>query len=215
MTFPTGNAARRGYTLMEMLLVVAITVAMAAMVLPALSGPMQDQRLLKAADLIRAEFNTARLTAMKSGRIQLFRYDVGANTYALEAWQGEADDTDPAASPTTPAAPATPLMTARQEGPIHTLDPATADAGQLPSNVLFYHGQTATDARSAQVEGTASSTSASATGEAKQIVFYPDGTATDASLVLTNERCFVEIKLRGLTGQSQASELLSEQELSR
>ena len=45
------------------------------------------------------------------------------------------------------------------------------------------------------------------------IVFYPDGTTTDASLVLTNERFFVELRLRGLTGQSQASDLLSQQEI--
>jgi Arc/MetJ family transcription regulator len=44
-------------------------------------------------------------------------------------------------------------------------------------------------------------------------VFYPDGTATDARLVLTNERAFVELQLRGLTGFSRASELLAQEEL--
>jgi len=32
------------------------------------------------------------------------------------------------------------------------------------------------------------------------IVFYPDGSTSDARLVLTNERYFVEVRLRGLTG---------------
>ena len=209
MTSRIGNPRRRGYTLMEMLLVVAIMVTVAAMVLPALYGPMQDQRLLKAADLIRAEWATTRLTAMKTGRIQLFRYDVGANTYAVEAWQGDMDDADPQVSAT---ATSTPQMTARQEGD-KTTDPAALDAGKLPNSVTFFQGQTTSDARSAQVDGSASSTSAPSTGDSQKIVFYPDGTTTDASLTLTNERCFVQLNLRGLTGQSQASGLLSQQEL--
>lgn len=209
MTSRIGSPRRHGYTLMEMLLVVAIMVTVAAMVLPALYGPMQDQRLRKAADLIRAEWATTRLTAMKTGRIQLFRYDVGANTYALEAWQGDSDDTDPQVPAT---AASTPRMTARQEGD-KTADPAALDAGKLPTDITFFQGQTTSDARSAQVDGTASSQTGSSSGESQMIVFYPDGTTTDATLTLTNERCFVQLKLRGLTGQSQASDLLSQQEL--
>jgi type II secretory pathway pseudopilin PulG len=197
---------------MEMLLVLAIMVAVAALVLPALRGPMEDQQLRKAAELIRADWATTRVTAMKTGRIQLFRYDVGANTYTLEAWQGDADDAEPQASAT--AAPE-PTMTAGQDGDI-THGPASPGLGTLPSNITFYRGEMVSDARSAQVDGTASNpsaSSASSSGSSQMIVFYPDGTATDASLVLTNERFFVELRLRGLTGQSQASDLLSQQEI--
>ena len=194
---------------MEMLLVLAIMVAVAAMVLPALRGSMEDQQLRKAADLIRADWATLRVTAMKTGRIQLFRYDVGANTYTLETWQGDADDAEPQAS--AMAAPE-PTMTAGQNSD-STNGLASAGLGTLPSNITFNRGEVASDARSAQVDGAASNPSASSSGSSQMIVFYPDGTTTDASLVLTNERFFVELRLRGLTGQSQASDLLSQQEI--
>ncbi|MCY2992968.1 MAG: prepilin-type N-terminal cleavage/methylation domain-containing protein [Planctomycetota bacterium] len=209
MTSRIGNPPPRGFTLMEMLLVLAIMVAVAAMVLPALRGSMEDQQLRKAADLIRADWATLRVTAMRTGRIQLFRYDVGANTYTLETWQGDADDAELQASAT--AAPE-PTMTVGQNSD-STNGLASAGLGTLPSNITFNRGEVASDARSAQVDGAASNPSASSSGSSPMIVFYTDGTTTDASLVLTNERFFVELRLRGLTGQSQASDLLSQQEI--
>ncbi len=193
---------------MEMLLVLAIMVAVAAMVLPALRGSMEDQQLRKAADLIRADWATLRVTAMKTGRIQLFRYDVGANTYTLETWQGDVDDAEQASATAAPE----PTMTAGQNSD-STNGLASVGLGTLPSNITFNRGEVVSDARSAQVDGAASNPSASSSGSSQRIVFYPDGTTTDASLVLTNERFFVELRLRGLTGQSQASDLLSQPEI--
>lgn len=50
---------------MELMLVLAILVAVAGLVMPALQGPLNDQRLLKSADLVRAQWTKARVTAMK------------------------------------------------------------------------------------------------------------------------------------------------------
>jgi type II secretory pathway pseudopilin PulG len=191
-----------------MLLVLAIVVAVTSLVLPALFGPMRDQQLRKAGDLVRAQWAKARLAAMKSGRIHLFRYEVGANTFMFEPWQGDQDDTSSSAGT---ASGALPTSTAAGAGNV-----PLSDDWQLPSGVTFYRGDTASDARSAQVEGgDATATSQPAvSGTSRPIVFYPDGTATDARVVLTNERFFVELQLRGLTGTSIASDLLSQEELS-
>jgi hypothetical protein len=86
-------------------------------------------------------------------------------------------------------------------------------AGQrLPDGVQFFMGETQADNRLAQ---TAADTAAPAAENAvSPIVFYPDGSTSDARLVLTNERFFVELSLRGLTGMVRVSELLSSEELS-
>ena len=76
------------------MLVLAVLVAVGAMVLPALHGPLEDQRLLKSADLIRAQWTKARVTAMKNGRMYVFRYVTATDQYAIEPWSGEVDATE-------------------------------------------------------------------------------------------------------------------------
>jgi hypothetical protein len=191
---------------MEMLLVMAVLVAVGAMVLPALHGPLEDQRLLKSADLIRAQWTKARVTAMKNGRLYVFRYVTATDEYAIEPWSGEADSTE--ASQEALSMETLPLPQATTEKR-HML----GVAGQrLPDGVQFFLGETQTDNRLAQ---TAADMAAPAADNAvPPIVFYPDGSTSDARLVLTNERLFVEITLRGLTGMVRVSELLTSEELS-
>jgi len=188
-----------------MMLVLAVLVAVGAMVLPALHGPLEDQRLLKSADLIRAQWTKARVTAMKNGRMYVFRYVTATDEYAIEPWSGEADATE--ASQQALSMETLPLPQATSEKR-HML----GVAGQrLPDGVQFFLGETQTDTRLAQ---TAADTAAPADNAVPPIVFYPDGSTSDARLVLTNERLFVEITLRGLTGMVRVSELLTSEELS-
>nr|MBC8875895.1 hypothetical protein [Planctomycetota bacterium] len=63
---------------MEMMLVLAVMVAVAGLAYPAIQGAMDDQRLRRAGDLVRAEWARARVTAMKTGRMHVFRYEVGS-----------------------------------------------------------------------------------------------------------------------------------------
>jgi len=189
-----------------MMLVLAVLVAVGAMVLPALHGPLEDQRLLKSADLIRAQWTKARVTAMKNGRMYVFRYVTATDEYAIEPWSGEADATE--ASQEALSMETLPLPQATTEKR-HML----GVAGQrLPDGVQFFMGETQADNRLAQ---TAADTAAPAAENAvSPIVFYPDGSTSDARLVLTNERFFVELTLRGLTGMVRVSELLNSEELS-
>ena len=68
------------------------------------------------------------------------------------------------------------------------------------------------DARAANFMGQ-NDLGTSGADSASSIVFYPDGSTSDAKLTLTNERCFVEIKIRGLTGTIRVSDLLAAEEL--
>jgi hypothetical protein len=192
-----------------MMLVLAILVAASALAYPALHGPMSDQRLRKAADLVLAQWSKARLTAMRTGQMQVFQYEIGTEfyqvqprfdgTFALEA----SADADQLMAPS-------PLM---QDANLDGRDSLLGVAGQrLPSGATFFTGSTEMDARMTQLQGDAPSVLSSGS-MAQPIIFYPDGTTTQARLVLTNERFFVELRLRGLTGLGRASGLLSLEEI--
>lgn len=60
-------AGRRGFTLVELLLVLALLVVVAALAAPGLSGPWSGQRLRDAAGTVRNEVAQARLAALRSG----------------------------------------------------------------------------------------------------------------------------------------------------
>jgi len=198
---------RRAMSLMELMLVLAVLVAVAALVFPALQGPMNDQRLLKSADLIRAQWTKARVAAMKNGQMVVFRYVTSGDEYAIEPWAADADGIEASQQALLGDTPDLPRSTGEKPRPLGI-------SGQrLPDGILFFQGETQMDARFAQVTSDTSAV-VSPDGSPPPIVFYPDGSASDARLVLTNERFFVEITLRGLTGMVRVSELLSEEELS-
>lgn len=189
------------------MLVLAVLVSVAALVWPALQGPLDDQRLLKSADLIRAQLTSARVMAMKNGRLYVFRYVIGSDEYAVEPWSGEADTIEFSRAATTEQSTTVPRSTDEKSHPLGV-------AGQrLPDGIQFFSGETQADARSAEVAVDESAASSSAGGP-PPIVFYPDGSTSDASVLLTNERCFVQVALRGLTGMVRVSELISSEELS-
>ncbi|MBN2217459.1 MAG: prepilin-type N-terminal cleavage/methylation domain-containing protein, partial [Pirellulales bacterium] len=64
---PVQPMDRRGVTLIELLLVLAILALVAATAWPSLERSLADQRLRDAADTIRAEWQHARAQAMSSG----------------------------------------------------------------------------------------------------------------------------------------------------
>jgi len=76
---------RRGFTLTEVLLVLALLVILATMSWPALDRAFSGTRLRKAADQVRAGFSGARVEAMQSGEVQLFRYAIDSAEYRIES----------------------------------------------------------------------------------------------------------------------------------
>jgi prepilin-type N-terminal cleavage/methylation domain-containing protein len=200
---------RSGLTLIEMILVLAVLVAAAAIALPALHGPMSDQRLRKAGDLVLAQWARARLTAMKTGQMQVFRYEIGTDLYQVQPRLDESFFLEGSADASQLMAPNMLLQNPNRDG----RDSLLGVAGQrLPSGVTFFTGRTEMDSRVGQLQNEDPSI-AMAGSMVQPIIFYPDGTTTQARIVLTNERFFVELKLRGLTGISRSSGLLTIEEI--
>lgn len=75
---------KSGFTLIEIVLVIAIMLALASASVPLLTGTLEIQRLRSAADTVRAEWTEARIRAMEDGQIQCFRCRLGANEILVD-----------------------------------------------------------------------------------------------------------------------------------
>jgi Tfp pilus assembly protein FimT len=77
---------------LELLLVLALMVAAAAVALPSLRNSFSDQRLQKAAEQIRAEWTRARIRAIKTGQTQVFRHTLYSHNYVttpVASWEDD------------------------------------------------------------------------------------------------------------------------------
>src|SRR6266496_1137126 len=69
------SSSRRAFTLLEVMLVMAILVAVAAVAWPQIHRAYESVRLRKAADQVQAGLSHARVEAMSSGVTQVFRFE--------------------------------------------------------------------------------------------------------------------------------------------
>ena len=189
--------ASDGFTLVEVLLVVAIVVIVAALVWPAMEKPLAYRRLHSAADEVRTEWCQARTEAMRSGRTYAFRYEVGGDHYYSEPDRG------PEANTAT-GAPASASSTGG-----NTPSPADAAAPvenkTLPTGVKFLGQQPAENTTTAP--SAASAQNQPAAGWSEPIFFYPDGTASDVQLILScNQSYALRVMLRGSTATATVAD---------
>lgn len=186
-----------GFTLVEMMIVLAVLAMVAAFGLPAVNRMSSRGQLADAAGQIRAELGRARLDAIRSGVPRQFRFQLGGRRFEISSRAasvggdvdlfgdfGAAEDTDQSPEPVT-----------EQEGDDaveHELDDGVCfaqDLAQLPPSGVDPLGDesaTTTDADQ---------------NWSLPIVFYPDGRTLNAHFLLADDHdYYVEITLRGLTG---------------
>lgn len=195
---------RSGLTLLEVLLVLAVMVLMAAVTMPILNGTFEGRKLRRAADVIRADWGRARVQAIRTGVEWAFVYEPGTGRYTIAQYS-------PYQPPTIPSS-----ITPEEQRNFDYGD------GLLPVGVRFDQGQTASDSRSDALLGdgggsgggaggaTGAGGTAASGGGPMTILFYPDGTAQQTQLRLVNDRnWYVQLDLRGLTGTASVSEVLA------
>ena len=118
----------RGYTLLEMIVVLAIVASFLAIALPAVFRPLTKAELRDAAQQVQAALLDARTRAVESGVAQEFRYEPGGRRYEIRARGQEGDGTPPAA-PNLAAAGAT-----AQPANVAVLEPLDE---VLPDGIVF------------------------------------------------------------------------------
>lgn len=203
---------------MELLLVLAIVVLLAAVSVPTLRSTLRNQQLTRAGDIVRIEWARAHVKAMKTGQIQMFRYQVGGQGFRVEPWAAGDDmlETNMSVDPNAmnPYAPgfgtaASPQNELPPNVRIDEYGNPESDRYRLPDDITFVAGDARTESRAMKIE--------EAILEAERrlewsrpILFYPDGSTSDAFVVVGSpQQRGIRIDLRGLTGTAKVSEISS------
>jgi type II secretion system protein H len=196
---------KRGFTLIELLLVLAILVILAATAAPVLRGTMQDAALRSAADQIRVEWTRANVRAMKTGRIQVFRFEQGGTQFSVQPYAAADDEIE--------AAPAVQgFGSAEEEVTSPRLDKTLSVT--LPEGVTFASGEALTEGRAMSIEQDISQANRFDGNWSQPILFYPDGSSSDAFVIVVNEReVGIRVNLRGMTGGVTLGEITDVKDL--
>ena len=194
-SFPDRRSTRRGYTLLELLIVVAVMLVVASLTLPALNRPFAKSKLRDAAKQLRVALARARLEAIRAGAPQQFRYLPGAGVFEISAKS---------------AAEGGGFLPVAGEGGVEEA-PAGEDSTyaaaaryELPEGVRFF------DPSAPEIPPDEPDSIPSETDESwsAPIVFYPNGRTVNARLRLYGEYdYYVDVTLRGLTGASRIGEI--------
>jgi type II secretory pathway pseudopilin PulG len=202
---------RRGATLLELLLVLAILVAVAAVAAPSLNRTLENHRLTSAAEQVQSHCAAARAAALRTGQTHALLVEPGGGGYLIEPW------TDVDVLLGDQAAPA---LMGLGANPPHAAagDPTIGRQRQLPEGVLFAEAEFAGEQRTAEALAQASVAGGpgSATGGVMPILFFPDGTASTARIVLANQQGrYVAVEVRGLTGMARVGQVFADDPLAR
>ncbi len=215
-----------GMTLVEILVVLALLVVIGGLVVPIFAGSIASVRLRRAGDQVVTGWSRARAGAIESGQPYQFRFTPESGTFVIEPWTGllgeegaaatnssTASSTSGAATSTTTSSSSSTSATASSESSDETT--AAAVNGALPEEIVFQKGELAVEDYESG-ERSVGSLQDAGESESIPILFFPDGTASEASVLLTNgKKQFVRVTLRGLTGVGRASEVLTQEELQR
>ena len=176
---------RAGLTLIELLLVIAIIVVVAALSIPAIQRTLKSQGIRSGADRVRVAMGQARVKAIRSGEVHALFYGRDGAWFDVAPLSKYRDVLSRQNS------------REQQQKQVNNRD---LEYDLLPKGVTFFAGQTGADSRSAAVAQEINGGSG-----VEMILFYPDGSAQDAQIMIRNIMGDVyRIELRGLTGSATA-----------
>jgi prepilin-type N-terminal cleavage/methylation domain-containing protein len=214
MARPSQPATRRsGYTLLEMIVVLGVLAALAALSWPMLRGVLNKSRVQEAAKQVGAILGRARLTAIETGAVQQFRFQPGGQQFDISPYQGPQTDAATAdqvnqanlAVPDDPNAstPGTPI----DDGIL----PDDVTRFQLPDGIAFFVPDTSSSTSPDDVNAQPQDDS----GWAPPILFFPSGRSSNARIRLLGQQdLYVDLTLRGLTGTVAVTGVQQQQETS-
>jgi hypothetical protein len=177
---------------MEVLLALAVLVAIASIVWPALQGPLAQARMKASAQELQSLFGEGRLLAMSTGETCVVEYSAGGNEYRLQPLNaGEAALTDEDSIVDEQQALFNTQQRKLKDGVSFANQELIADDRGDSSAMLFEQRQNKNplgDLGAVQM----------------RIFFYPDGTSSTARIILADqENRQIAVELRGITGMAR------------
>jgi prepilin-type N-terminal cleavage/methylation domain-containing protein len=193
---PNRSARRAGFTLFEVLLVLAILVILGAFTWPVLRGVIANEKLRNAAYQVRTAWARARIEAMNSGCAQRFTYDPLSGEYCVESSALESDDEVFSEYGTAPLGfgGSTSSEFSGESLPLPREE-------TLPEGIHFATLEAADSIRDTIAEQLPGSFTTTRENRSRPLFFYPDGTTSTARIILGNDQGRgIVVSLRGLTG---------------
>jgi prepilin-type N-terminal cleavage/methylation domain-containing protein len=217
----------RGFSLLEMVVVVAVLASLLAITMPAIFRPLGKSGLREAAKQVQAALLEARTRAVEAGVLQEFRYEPGGRRYEIRARRDE--DTEPSGTSAALgagklAANAAEALKLNAVGAGGSAMPESLHDA-LPDGIVFADPQEATAEQplaslstGAPLKGAAVSDDMATAQEAlaeevsgenwsAPLRFYPNGRGGNALLKLRDSNSWsIAILLRGLVGTALIGE---------
>jgi prepilin-type N-terminal cleavage/methylation domain-containing protein len=206
------RAARLGFTLLELMLVLAIIAMISAIAIPRLSDIFERQKLRGAANDLRLVWDTARIIAMRTGQAQIFNCVPGTGSYTVKPLMLQTDATNVGQGATVMLATGAAGETTAT-GQLTAAAPVATEGEQLEEKITFVSCivmgtmQAYATAQAAQVSG---NSDISTQNMGQTVIFYPDGSASTAEVQIQNERGDIRaVQIRGLTGHSRVVDIVN------
>ncbi|MDB2686793.1 hypothetical protein N9Y42_06235 [Mariniblastus sp.] len=186
--YARGTGRRSAFSMLELMLVLAIVIVVAALAVPAVQGTIDNQAITSGTDRVRIAMGQARVQAIRSGKVFAFFYQRNGQWFDVAPLENH----DQLSSQQN------------RNGQVSVQDRDLSD-NWLPREVRFVAGETQLDSRSE----TAKEASGAASIDA--VLFYPDGTSQDAKLYVQDQRGRqMAVELRGLTGLAKSIRTVSQ-----
>lgn len=187
---------RRGYTFIEVLLVLALLAVLAGIAWPSVLRFSNEQALKDAAEFVRTELDRTRFRAIDAGLVYQFRYEPdGRHFVAVPAERDGALLSDGSISPTQQSLP---VISGRiKDGLIFRPLPGSPPVGELLT--------------ADWLGGLPDASSLQQIQWSSPVYFHPDGTGSTTAFRVTdiNQR-YIELSVRELTGMTTAGPLREE-----
>jgi len=177
--------SRKAFTLIELILVMAIIVMIASLATPMMTRMIGRQSLTQGANRVRVEMGRARVEAIKTGNVQALFFLPQGNWFNVAPFS---------------QLPQQSGIASRELAQLNNRIYTGYEDSFLPKGIRFTAGAMEIDSRSAQTLGDFKVDSDSI----QPCLFYPDGTAQDATIYLQDDRRNrIAVVLRGLTGSAR------------
>lgn len=193
---------RRGYTLVELLLALAVLTVLAGVTLPSALRLYADTQIHEVAEQVRSQLAGTRVRAIEGGLAYQFRFEPNGRWYVSVPFEREFEGSNTNASGT---------------GGTAGVGTFTRFAGKLPSGMHFTACCTGADSKGAQLDSSVFGDLPDADEElagvdwSPAILFYADGSAVDGAFEVADTRGMaIRLSVRGLTGGVKFGELRTE-----
>ncbi|MDB4749355.1 type II secretion system GspH family protein [Rubripirellula sp.] len=197
---------RSAFTLLELLLVIAILAALATMTMPKWGMLLNDRRLARAGDQVRGSVARLRVEAMRSGRVIMLEGMLEGTTLRAKPFYSASDATEAidqtgsGSELLTGADQASAVVIEQDEAAIETIE--------LPDEIVVKSVSVVSAARAMEIEQL--TVSDQGQGWSRPVLFYPDGSTSTALISLSHPTMGrVVVKIRGITGDATVSGVLA------